>query len=129
VPPAGTRTGIRRPPAQPTVVGLDVSEAVAQATLIMKRTVRLTGPAGQFTLEAGRHVVGRNEGIGVPILDLQVSRSHAIIAVTDQGVTVEDTKSANGTTVNGTRIDKPTTLNHGDKVAFGKIEFTVELIS
>lgn len=128
VPPSGKSTGIRRPPQQATVIGIDVSDAVTQMGLAIK-SVRLSGPAGTFVLEHGRHVVGRNEGIGVPIIDLQISRSHAVIAVTPQGVTVEDTKSANGTSVNGARIDKPTALAQGDKVAFGRIEFTVELNS
>ena len=92
--------------------------------------VKLTGPLGTFTLAKGRHTVGRLETAGVPVLDLQVSRAHAAIIVGDNDVSVEDTKSANGTFVNGTRVaDKPVVLKDGDRVAFGTVEFKVELMS
>jgi pSer/pThr/pTyr-binding forkhead associated (FHA) protein len=92
--------------------------------------VRLTGALGTFTLVKGRHTVGRLETANVPVLDLQVSRNHAAIIVGDNDVSVEDTKSANGTFVNGTRAaDKPVTLKNGDRVAFGTVEFKVELMS
>jgi pSer/pThr/pTyr-binding forkhead associated (FHA) protein len=95
------------------------------------RGVRLTGALGTFTLVKGRHTVGRLETANVPILDLQVSRNHAAIVVGDHDVSVEDAKSANGTFVNGARAaaDKPMTLTNGDRVAFGTVEFKVELMS
>lgn len=131
-PKAVPKSSVPAPPATPTVIvtASDRAAAAAMAQAPKARGARLIGPMGAFVLEKGRHVVGRNEGVAVPILDLQVSRSHAVIAVDDQGVTVEDTRSANGTFVNGTRVEgKAVALKHGDKVAFGKVELMVELIS
>lgn len=92
--------------------------------------VRLSGPLGTFTLPKGRHAVGRLETANVPVLDLQVSRNHAVILVGDNDVTVEDTRSANGTFVNDVRLkDQPVVLKHGDKLKFGGAEFNVELMS
>ena len=94
------------------------------------RAVRLSGPKGTFQLDPGRHVVGRAEGVGMPILDPQVSRAHAAITVAPLDVRVEDTGSANGTTVNGVKVvTGGVSLKHGDRLAFGKVEFTVELLS
>jgi len=94
------------------------------------RGVRLSGPKGTFQLDPGRHVVGRAEGVGVSILDPQVSRAHAAVSVTPLEVRVEDTGSANGTMVNGVKVASGgVALKNGDTLAFGKVEFTVELLS
>jgi pSer/pThr/pTyr-binding forkhead associated (FHA) protein len=94
------------------------------------RGVRLSGPKGTFQLDAGRHVVGRAEGVGVSILDPQVSRAHATVSVSPLEVRVEDTGSANGTMVNGVKVASGgVALKNGDTLAFGKVEFTVELLS
>jgi pSer/pThr/pTyr-binding forkhead associated (FHA) protein len=94
------------------------------------RGVRLSGPKGTFQLDPGRHVVGRAEGVGVSILDPQVSRAHAAVSVTPLEVRVEDTGSANGTMVNGVKVASGgVALKSGDTLAFGKVEFTVELLS
>ena len=94
------------------------------------RGVRLSGPKGTFQLDPGRHVVGRAEGVGVSILDPQVSRAHAAASVTPLEVRVEDTGSANGTMVNGVKVASGgVALKNGDTLAFGKVEFTVELLS
>lgn len=103
---------------------------VTPAMRLGLKGVRLTGPLGTFTLAKGRHTVGRLETANVPVLDLQVSRNHAAIIVSDNDASVEDTKSANGTFVNGARlVDKPVGLKDGDRVAFGTVEFKVELLS
>jgi hypothetical protein len=46
-----------------------------------------------------------------------VSRYHAVISRQADGYTIADQNSANGTTVNGQRIDRPTRLQPGDKIA------------
>jgi pSer/pThr/pTyr-binding forkhead associated (FHA) protein len=129
---------VAAPPAAPKQTASPVAAAgqefvptmVTPAARPPLKGVRLTGALGTFTLVKGRHTVGRLETANVPVLDLQVSRNHAAIVVGDNDVSVEDTKSANGTFVNGARAgDKPVTLNSGDRVAFGTVEFKVELMS
>jgi pSer/pThr/pTyr-binding forkhead associated (FHA) protein len=92
------------------------------------RGLRLRGASQEFVLKEGRHQVGRQETCDVPVLDRQVSRAHAVLTVTGEGVTVEDQKSANGTFVNGQRLSAVTPLRHGDRVTFGGAEFGVELL-
>jgi pSer/pThr/pTyr-binding forkhead associated (FHA) protein len=93
------------------------------------RQVQLTGSSGAFKLGLGRHDVGRSDSIAMTLLSPQVSRVHASIIVTTTEVRVEDAKSANGTVVNGTRlpIGGTSPLKSGDRVAFGNVEFTVEV--
>jgi pSer/pThr/pTyr-binding forkhead associated (FHA) protein len=97
------------------------------------RAIKLKGDRGTFELPTGRHVVGRAEGVSVSILDPQMSRAHAVLLVTSAEVRVEDTKSANGTSVNGVKVvpgeSSSVVLKTGDRLSFGKVEFTVELIS
>ena len=113
-----------------TLVAAAPPPAVPAPPAATVRALRIAGGSRAFALESGRHLVGRMEGVAVPILDPQVSRSHAVISVADSGASVEDTRSANGTFVNGIRVEgKSVTLKTGDRLAFGTVEFTVELIS
>ena len=51
--------------------------------------------------------------------DIQVSRRHLVLTVTDDALTVTDLGSSNGTTVNGNAIAAPTRLRPGDVIGFG----------
>src|SRR2546425_4009232 len=61
--------------------------------------------------------------------DLDVSSRHAVIVRQDEGFTVRDLGSKNGTFVNGRRISGEVTLEDGDVIAFGQkgpaVEFRV----
>lgn len=87
----------------------------------------LTGPwANQvFPLE-GTVVVGRVAGVQIQLEDESVSRRHAELECTPEGVRLRDLESANGTTVNGTRISEECLLQPGDIVSFGMIELALE---
>ena len=53
--------------------------------------------------------------------DAEISRRHAYVSRGSDGrLTIEDLGSANGTFVNGERIDAPVTLEAGDIVRVGK---------
>ncbi len=67
-------------------------------------------------------VVGRAVTTDLPIFDPTVSRRHAELVHTNDGVTVRDLGSSNGTFVNGSRVTK-TGISDGDAVTFGKVEF------
>jgi len=95
------------------------------------RLLKLVGASATFKLGPGRHDVGRSDSIALTLFSRQVSRLHAVLIVTPTEVRVEDHRSANGTIVNGAKlpIGGSATLKHGDRVAFGDVEFTVELLS
>jgi signal transduction histidine kinase len=55
----------------------------------------------------------------MPLSDFTVSRRHAELKPTGRGWLLEDLKSANGTYINGKRIERPARLRHGDQVRLG----------
>jgi hypothetical protein len=78
--------------------------------------------------DAGRQVelsgepveIGRDPSVGIELpADDLVSRRHARITPSRDGVTVEDLGSRNGTFVNGDEIYSPATLRPGDQVLVG----------
>ena len=90
-------------------------------------TFKLLSTTGEQSVEvaAGRTVVvGRAVTSDIPIYDPTVSRRHAELTATDQGVRVRDLGSSNGTFVNGTRVDD-TVVTAGDVVTFGKVAFSL----
>lgn len=74
-------------------------------------------------LKEGKFIVGREEDCHLrPNSDL-VSRHHCVFTVDEYGIRLRDLGSTNGTFVNGERIKGGVTLNPGDKVSIGKLEF------
>lgn len=71
----------------------------------------------------GSMVVGRSADCGLQVQQGLLSRRHAQVHVQPDGVWIEDLKSANGTFVNGVRIEAKTLLKAGDRVRFDIAEF------
>src|SRR6185312_9855408 len=75
-----------------------------------------------LALGEGQFVVGRSAGCQLSLDDPLVSRRHAMIVVSGDGVTVEDLESRNGVVVNGNRITERTKITPGDKILIGSQE-------
>jgi predicted component of type VI protein secretion system len=78
-------------------------------------------------LNEGQFAVGRSAGCQLSLDDPLVSRRHALLVVSKDGVTIEDLQSRNGVNVNGQRITGKTPLHAGDKVVIGSQELTLLL--
>jgi pSer/pThr/pTyr-binding forkhead associated (FHA) protein len=78
-------------------------------------------------LNEGQFAVGRSAGCQLSLDDPLVSRRHALLVVSKEGVTIEDLQSRNGVIVNGQRITGKTPLHSGDKVVIGSQELTLLL--
>jgi hypothetical protein len=74
--------------------------------------------AGERITVSSELTIGR-EHVDVELDDAEVSRRHAKVMPTAAGLVVSDLGSANGTRVNGARIDRPTLLIDGDEIAVG----------
>src|SRR5512134_2221929 len=64
-------------------------------------------------------VLGREASCDVTIADRQVSRFHARLTPTPEGVMIEDLGSKNGTHHNGAALTAPVMLQDGDVVGIG----------
>src|SRR5947207_5348417 len=73
----------------------------------------------------GRLTVGRGDDAGLVIDDPEISRAHAVIGPTLDGLEVQDLGSLNGTWVNGERISSPALLEAGDVVKIGTTRMEV----
>jgi len=59
-------------------------------------------------------VLGREATCDVAVVDRQISRFHARLTPTSEGVILEDLGSKNGTHLNGTQLSAPVVLQDGD---------------
>jgi serine/threonine-protein kinase len=71
-----------------------------------------------YPLQGGEVMVGRDRTCAIVLSHPAVSRRHAKITLSGTGCLLEDLKSANGTYVNNTRVDRAS-LKPGDVVRFG----------
>jgi hypothetical protein len=109
-------------------------ESEIHATVVMmgdgqprERPSRLLvrGPEGSQVLHALGHrtSIGRTADNDIQIDAHNVSRHHAVVLETAEGVVVEDLNSTNGVQVNGKRVSRKV-LADGDKLTIGKTDFT-----
>ncbi len=81
--------------------------------------------SGELYKLSGEMVVGREVECDIQLASLQISRYHAKIVVSANGVFVEDLHSSNGTFVNGRKVGRRTALSIGDRLAFDDLVFRV----
>src|SRR5512144_1051641 len=62
-------------------------------------------------------VLGRESSCDVVIVDRQISRYHARLTPTPEGVILEDLGSKNGTHHNGVPLTAPVVLQDGDRIS------------
>jgi len=93
----------------------------------LKRTWRLSCTADGDTYDLrfgnGVHTLGSASTSDLRVSDLTVSRSHARLTCTDEGVTVEDLGSTNGTEVDGKPVDGPVLVADRARLKIGKLVF------
>ncbi|MGL5083592.1 MAG: adenylate/guanylate cyclase domain-containing protein [Microcoleaceae cyanobacterium] len=88
-----------------------------------------TSHAVTYELQLGSNTIGRSKSNNICLTDVSLSRQHATIDVTEQGVTLTDLNSSNHTFVNETKIVQ-CQLKTGDLVRCGAVVFTfLNLIS
>lgn len=75
-----------------------------------------------WSLTEGTYLVGRGDDCRLRLENPRVSRHHAEITVSADGVFLRDLQSGNGVFVNGARA-RQVPLSPGDRVGFGPVEF------
>lgn len=92
--------------------------------IVLPPPFRLVALEGEFGLDEGPNLIGRDSDCTVCIRSTTVSRHHARILVRGKEALVEDLGSKNGTFLSGARIDRPTPLKDGDALQIGSFRAT-----
>jgi serine phosphatase RsbU (regulator of sigma subunit) len=77
-------------------------------------------------LEGESVSIGRASDCSIPIKDRYLSRKHAEIVSIGTGWMLKDLGSANGTYLNGTRVERDEVLKTGDRIRLGDTEIVFE---
>jgi hypothetical protein len=87
----------------------------------MARLVVINGiEAGKaFDLNAPEVIIGRQAGVQIRLDSDKVSRRHARVVRQGDELRLEDLRSANGTFLNGKKLQAPATLRRHDKIGIG----------
>ncbi len=88
----------------------------------------LEGRYGTFDLCHNRELVGRSDHTDIHVAQPHVSRQHAVVWRDANGVHVQDFRSANGTRVDGEKIDGSVDVSAGSVITFGNASFTLRLV-
>ncbi|HTK55695.1 MAG TPA: adenylate/guanylate cyclase domain-containing protein [Gemmatimonadales bacterium] len=91
---------------------------------------RLVSVSGEHTFDCppGRvMVLGRATGNDFPVQDPTISRRHAELEGTPNGIRVKDLGSSNGTFLGGAKLEEKV-VTAGEQVTFGKVAFNVQVV-
>jgi DNA-binding winged helix-turn-helix (wHTH) protein len=83
----------------------------------------------RIPLEPGETIIGRDPGVAAFVDDRSISRRHARVVVADDGATVQDLDSKNGTFLEGRKVSTAVPLADGDKLKVGSITLTVRIFA
>lgn len=89
---------------------------------------RLIWGLREIALKPGGNLIGRDHEAVVWIDDESVSRRHACITVGEDGVTLEDLGSKNGTSVRGHKIQGATALSDRDELKIGPASMVLRVL-
>jgi phage tail-like protein len=96
------------------------------------RRLNISGPDGSqiYELPPGKTIIGRQAGIDVRLDNPMISRRHTEVECTSKACLITDLGSANGSTVNGERLEPnaPRTLAPGDVIELGPFRLAYEQI-
>ena len=100
--------------------GFSFAAPAAEETAGLSSWMLLVGDR-ELGLVTGENIVGRERDAAIRIDDPSISRRHARIIVSAEGVAVEDLRSKNGTSMHGRRIHAVNRLTDGDMIVFGTV--------
>lgn len=96
-----------------------MEEIFSDSPILIAQTGPLSGQRWGIRKEI---FIGRDPECEIMIPDRQVSRIHAKLAYIEEGVSLEDLSSKNGTFLNGTLIDEVVFLQEGDIIQIALVQ-------
>ncbi|HVT32372.1 MAG TPA: FHA domain-containing protein [Rhodanobacteraceae bacterium] len=126
----GCRIGSDRPAAAATMPPPSAKKTADEAARTRVRNTLpkfmlrgVSGPTfGKTFALAGTMVIGRQNDSDIPVAAEEISRHHARLQVTPEGVLVEDMSSANGTFINDKRVQSGM-LKPGEELRLDTVRF------
>ncbi len=76
-------------------------------------------PSIKYQITKKKITIGRNIKNDIVLRQSNISSKHTSIKLTRKGIVISDLNSANGTLINGLRIDKPTLVSASDEIILG----------
>jgi len=92
----------------------------------VKPAVVVLADGSRHMLDGDLVTIGRQASCTIVIADNNISRVHARFRAGDNGWTIEDLGSTNGTKVSGVLITEPTLLSHGQLIGLGSLQMHFE---
>ncbi|MEZ0362290.1 ATP-binding cassette domain-containing protein [Mycobacterium sp. pUA109] len=124
--PPGYRSPAPPPPPPPLQPATRMAPAAAkppEAGNFATKMMDILRPGAAPESPSGALTLGRATDNDIVISDVLASRHHAMLVPTPLGTEIRDSRSINGTFVNGTRIGSAI-LNEGDVVTIGNVDLT-----
>jgi len=105
-------------------VSTDILKDIKKISDIGSGLVIIKGPniGDIFLINKSKFTIGRNPESDIFLDDITVSRKHAILEKIDKDFRIKDTRSLNGSYVNG-QIVENSILKDGDRIQIGKYIF------
>ena len=97
-------------------------------TMPLQLVVQDEGKTLRYPLAEGELVLGSGADADVRLAHPTVSRRHALLRVTGDGVELEDLGSRNGTRIDGRRIAERESIAPEQPVSFGSLEARIESV-
>lgn len=118
----------QKPAVQARVEVPDIPDIGPESSFREVLSISLQGKLVQeFRLRRGRYLVGRADFADICLANQHVSRRHALIVKNDDGVSILDLGSTNGTFVNGLRFSGDQSLMVGDVIKIGDYRIEVSI--
>ena len=109
-------------------MGATIPVPTGQVIVLAKLVINPTSASKKEIPIASRVIsIGRDPSNDLVLSDSMVSRRHAILEQRDDIFVLRDNNSANGTLVNGDKVDTEKTLRDGDLVAIGSSRLLFQL--
>ena len=109
-------------------MGATIPVPTGQVIALAKLVINPTSASKKEIPIASRVIsIGRDPSNDLVLSDSMVSRRHAILEQRDDIFVLRDNNSANGTLVNGDKVDAEKTLRDGDLVAIGSSRLLFQL--
>jgi hypothetical protein len=121
--PRPVKTGGAASPPRPK----DIAALTPAPARRVRLTIRSAGRAPEIhELKDGANSLGRDAANDIQLKDVEISRRHAVLTVTPDGVSIADLGSTNGTFVNQARVTAVHPLAPGDVIGLGHVTGVIE---